>query len=89
MAFRDYDAAEAALRRMIDIRRRLDLSPDRMLVRGLNRLSTLLVETHRIGEAERVAREALALVQRNDGMEHPSTATALMNLAEVLRGRKA
>jgi tetratricopeptide (TPR) repeat protein len=87
MRYRDFDSAERNLRRAIDIRR--TLGNDRMLGRGLNRLSTLLVETHRVAEAERAAREALDLVQRTDGPEYPSTAMALINLAGVLRGREA
>jgi tetratricopeptide (TPR) repeat protein len=87
MRFRDYTSAERDLGRAIEIRR--TLGDARGLGVGLNRLSMLLVETHRVAEAERAAREALALVERTDGPEHPSTAMALTTLATVLRGREA
>lgn len=87
MRFRDYVGAETSLRRAIEIRRML--GDDRKLGIALDRLSKLLVETHRVAEAEHAAREALALVERTGGVEHPSAARALTTLATVLRGREA
>ena len=55
------------------------------VARGLNNVSTLLVNTNRIEEAEPLMRRALEIAVVAFGEQHPTVAIYLNNLAILLR----
>jgi hypothetical protein len=52
---------------------------------ALNSLAQLLQATNRLGEAEPLARRALAIAEQGFGPEHPKVAMALNSLAQLLQ----
>jgi tetratricopeptide (TPR) repeat protein len=80
-----HSEAEPLLRRALNICEKTH-GPDHIEVASvLNNLALLLQETERIAEAEPLYRRAIEIGEADQG-QHPSQATRLNNLAELLRG---
>jgi non-specific serine/threonine protein kinase/serine/threonine-protein kinase len=82
----DLDRAETILRDVVERQRKLDPEDPRR-AEALMDLSGLLDEKSRLEEAERLAREALAIRRKALGAEHPETGESLDALAWIVRKR--
>jgi tetratricopeptide (TPR) repeat protein len=84
----DLDGARSALEEAIRINESLGTAGGYRAMFELHNLATAERVAGKLEDAERHGRQALALVERFAGKDHPNRASVLGNLALVLRGRK-
>ena len=84
----DLDGARSALEEAIRINGSLGTAGGYRAMFELHNLATTERVAGKLDDAERHGRQALALVERFAGKDHPNRASVLGNLALVLRARK-
>ena len=83
----EYAAAEAHLRRAVELRRGALGADHQETVRAVNQLANLHWRQGRLDQAEPLFREAYEVTRRRLGDDHEDTMAYEMNLANVLRAR--